>query len=71
MTDPFRARATLPVAGRSYTIFRLSALSRAGLPIERLPYSMKILLENLLRTCDGQTVRAEDIEAVARWNPTA
>jgi len=71
MTDSFGARATLSVGGRSYTIFRLSALASAGLPIERLPYAMKILLENLLRTCDGQTVRKEDVEAVARWNPKA
>ena len=71
MTDPFGARATLDVGGRSVSIFSLGALARAGLPVERLPYSMKVLLENLLRTLDGQTVRPEDVEAVARWDPSA
>jgi aconitate hydratase len=71
MTDPFGARSTLGVGGRSYSIYRLDALDRAGLPVARLPYSMKILLENLLRRVDGRVVRAEDVEAVARWNPAA
>jgi aconitate hydratase len=71
MTDPFGARSTLTVGGRSYTIYRLGALARAGMPLEALPYSLKILLENLLRNLDGRVVRAEDVEAVARWNPKA
>ncbi|HLQ67010.1 MAG TPA: aconitate hydratase AcnA [Candidatus Limnocylindrales bacterium] len=71
MTDPFKARSTLGVGGRTYSIYRLDALDRAGLPVARLPYSMKILLENLLRRVDGRVVRAEDVEAVARWNPAA
>src|SRR5262245_33156665 len=71
MNDPFGARSTLGVGGRRYTIFRLDALTRRGLPVERLPYSMKILLENLLRTVDGRVVTAEDVEAVARWEPQA
>src|SRR5439155_18636004 len=71
MNDPFGARSTLKVGGRSYEIHRLDAHARAGLPIERLPYSLKILIENLLRTLDGRVVRAEDVEAVARWNPAA
>ena len=71
MTDPFGARSTLSVGGRSLRIHRLDALDRAGLPVARLPYSMKILLENLLRRVDGRVVRAEDVEAVARWNPAA
>ncbi len=71
MTDPFGSRATLAVGGRTYEIHRLDALARAGLPIERLPYSIKILLENLLRTLDGRTVKADDVEAVARWEPKA
>ena len=69
--DPFGARSTLVVGGRSFRIVRLNALSRAGLPVERLPYSMRILLENLLRKLDGRSVRAEDVESVARWDPTA
>jgi aconitate hydratase len=71
MTDPFGARGALRVGGRSVTIHRLEAVARAGHPVERLPFSMKILLENLLRTMDGRVVSAEDVEAVARWNPRA
>jgi aconitate hydratase len=71
MTDAFGARSTLTVGGRRFTIHRLDALERAGLPLARLPYSMKILLENLLRRVDGRVVRSEDVEAVARWNPDA
>ncbi|HEX7076820.1 MAG TPA: aconitate hydratase AcnA [Candidatus Eisenbacteria bacterium] len=71
MTDPFGSRSTLAVDGRDYTIHRLSAVERAGMPLERLPYSLKILLENLLRHLDGRVVTREDVEAVARWNPTA
>src|SRR5262245_38399319 len=71
MTDRFGSRATLEVGGRRYEIHRLDALTKAGLPVDHLPYSIKILLENLLRTQDGRTVRAEDVEAVARWEPTA
>jgi len=71
MNDTFGARSTLGVGDRRYTMFRLDALSKAGLPVERLPYSMRILLENLLRSMDGRIVTAEDVEAVARWEPTA
>ena len=69
MTDPFKARSTLQVGNRSFEIHRLGALEHAGYPVARLPYSIKILLENLLRTLDGRTVREEDVEAVARWEP--
>ena len=71
MTDPFGALSSLSVGGESYQIHRLDALSRRGWPVERLPYSLKILLENLLRTSDGPSVRPEDVEAVAKWNPKA
>jgi len=71
MTDPFGARSTLKVDGRSYTIHRLAAVADAGMPLARLPYSLKILLENLLRHLDGKVVRAEDVEAVARWQAKA
>ena len=71
MDDHFGARSTLKVGERRYEIFRLETLAKAGLPAERLPYSMRILLENLLRTMDGRVVRAEDVEAVARWNPAS
>ena len=71
MTDTFGARSILTVGDRRFEIFRLEALSAAGLPVEALPYSMRILLENVLRTMDGRVVRAEDVEAVARWDAKA
>ncbi len=70
-TDSFGARATLKVGGRAYTIWRLDALAKAGLDVQRLPYSLKILLENVLRCEDGHSVRREDVEALARWEPKA
>ena len=71
MNDAFGARSTLQVGDRAYTIYRLEALARAGLPIAKLPFSMRILLENLLRTQDERVVTSQDVEAVGRWDPTA
>ncbi len=70
MIDSFSVRDTLNVAGRSY---RFYSLARFGLQFEirRLPYAMKILLENLLRNEDGVSVTTASIEAVANWNPQA
>ena len=65
----FGARATLRAAGQPFEVFRLDALERRGLPVARLPFSLKILLENLLRREDGRTVTAADIEKLARWDP--
>ena len=61
--DSFRARSTIQVGGRRFDIFRLAAVPGA----ERLPFSVKILLENLLRHEDGFRVSAEDVQAVAHW----
>src|SRR3990170_4201542 len=69
MTNTFGARSTLKVGGRTFEIFRLDALARAGIDVHRLPYSLRILLENLLRTEDGVIVTAQDIEVLARWTP--
>ena len=69
--DSFGSRGTLKVGDRSYTICRLNAVARAGFALERLPFSLRILLENLLRTEDGSAVRRGDIEALASWNPKA
>ena len=70
MADSFSTHATLEVGGSSWTYASLPRLGeRFG--IARLPYSMKILLENLLRHEDGVTVLPAHIEAVANWNPTA
>jgi aconitate hydratase len=71
MTHPnsFGSRSTLDVAGRQYTIFRLDSLySLAGGNAERLPFSLKILLENLLRNEDGKFVKPDDIRALASWD---
>jgi aconitate hydratase len=67
MPDSFHARSTLTVAGQDYDIYRLDAVSGS----ERLPFSLKILLENLLRHEDGSTVTATDIQALAAWEPQA
>jgi aconitate hydratase len=69
MTDSFGARSTLRVGGRNFEIFRLSALASSGMDVSRLPYSLRILLEGLLRAEDGVAVTREDIEALARWSP--
>jgi len=68
--DSFGSRASLAVGERRFQIFHLEALERRGIPIARLPYSLKILLENLLRLEDGRTVRATDVEKLARWDPS-
>jgi aconitate hydratase len=65
--NSFDAKATLTVGDRSYEIFRLDAL-QAKYDVARLPFSLKILLENLLRNEDGESIRASDIEALATWN---
>ena len=71
MKDSFGSRSVLRVGDREYDIVRLDALERAGLPVARLPYSLKILLENLLRFEDGRVVRSDEIEALARWDAKA
>ena len=63
--DSFGARGTLAGGGRTYEIFRLAALSQRGLPVARLPFSLKILLENLLRLEDGKTVTVAHVGVVA------
>jgi aconitate hydratase len=68
--DSFGARRTLPVGGRESEIFRLDAL-QAGYDVFRLPYTLRILLENALRREDGVTVTADDVEAIAGWDATA
>jgi aconitate hydratase A / 2-methylisocitrate dehydratase len=68
--DSFGSRDTLEVGGQALEIFRLDALQRE-FDVARLPFSLKVLLENLLRTEDGQAVRAQDIEALATWDPVA
>jgi aconitate hydratase len=70
--NSFGAAGKLQAGGREYEIFRLSALEKAGIAtLSRIPYSIKILLENLLRFEDGTTVKRSDIEYVAKWDPKA
>jgi aconitate hydratase len=70
MPNSFDAKATLTVGGRDYEIYRLDAL-QAKYDVARLPFSLKVLLENLLRNEDGESIRAQDIEALARWDAKA
>jgi aconitate hydratase len=70
--NSFGAAATLSVNGSDYQIFRLDALDKLpGVKVARIPYSIRILLENLLRFEDGRTVKASDIEYVAKWDSKA
>src|SRR5262245_24920666 len=71
MADHFASRSVLSVGDRSYTIHRLDAVARRFPRVTRLPFSLKIMLENLLRTENGQTVRPDDITALANWQATA
>jgi aconitate hydratase len=70
--DSFGAMDTLAVGDRTYTIFRLDALERAGYAnVSRLPFSLKILLENLIRFEDRRSVTSDDVAALAKWQPGA
>ncbi|MBP9866152.1 MAG: aconitate hydratase, partial [Candidatus Omnitrophica bacterium] len=69
--DSFKSKSTLKIGSTSYTLFRLDALKKAGFVIEKLPFSIRILLENLLRTEDGKSVTRKDIETLASWSPAA
>ncbi|HET6569891.1 MAG TPA: aconitate hydratase [Solirubrobacterales bacterium] len=68
--DSFGARSTLDVGGRSYEVFRLDALQER-FDVARLPYSIKVLLENVLRLEDGVSAKREDVEAIASWDAAA
>ena len=71
MPNSFHARQDLQVGGTSFTYYRLDALADSGVDVTRLPYSLKILLENLLRNEDGRTVTADDVLGLAKWDPKA
>src|SRR6185437_629177 len=71
MPNSFNALATIAVDGQTYQLYRLDALKAAGIDLARLPFSLKILLENLLRNEDGQTVTADDVRGLAAWDPKA
>jgi len=66
--DSFKCQKTLKVGARTYVYYSLAAAEKNGLKgISKLPYSMKVLLENLLRNEDGRTVKKDDILAVSKW----
>ena len=69
--DSFGAKGTLDVDGQSYEIYRLDAVEGEGLDVESLPFSLKVLLENLLRTEDGADITADHIKAIAGWDASA
>ncbi len=69
--NSFGSKSTLKVGNKSYEIFRIKALEEKGISLARLPYSLRVLLENLLRQEDGKTVTADDIEFLAKWQPKA
>jgi aconitate hydratase len=69
--DSFKSQSTLTAGSKTYTLFRLKALEGTGVNLARLPFSLRILLENLLRHEDGRTVTADDIKFLASWNANA
>ncbi len=71
MANSFGSRAQLRVGDKDYTVHRLDAVYRKHARAARLPFSLKVLLENLLRTEDGLAVRPDDVTALANWDPKA
>ncbi len=69
--DTFHSAATLRSGNQTVSFFRLDSLEKEGISVARLPYSLRILLENLLRNEDGRTVTAEDIRFLGGWDPKA
>src|SRR6516165_6582503 len=66
--NSFGSRSTLHVGSKQFEIYRLSAVEAHGCSVRHLPYSLRILLENLLRREDGRSVKADDIRALTAWN---
>jgi aconitate hydratase len=66
--NSFNSRSTLKVGKKDYEIYRLDALDKQGISTKHLPFSLRILLENLLRTEDGRNVTKEEVRALAAWN---
>ncbi|MGA2967039.1 MAG: aconitate hydratase AcnA [Terriglobales bacterium] len=67
-SNSFGARATFKVGAKEYELYRIDALDRQGISTRHLPFSLRILLENLLRTEDGRNVTGDEIRALAAWN---
>jgi aconitate hydratase len=66
--NSFNSRSTLKAGGKEYEIYRINALDEQGISTKHLPFSLRILLENLLRTEDGRNVSKQEIRAIAAWN---
>src|SRR5271156_5330181 len=66
--NSFHSRSTLKVGNKEYEIYRLDALDQQGISTKHLPFSLRILLENLLRTEDGRNVTRQEVRALANWN---
>ena len=68
--NPFGSRATLDTGSGPATLFRLDALEKEGLgKVSRFPFSVKVLLEAVLRNCDGELATEEDVSALSGWQP--
>jgi aconitate hydratase len=67
-SNSFGARASLKVGNKEYELYRIDALDKQGISTKHLPFSLRILLENLLRTEDGRNVTKDEIRALAAWN---
>ena len=66
--NSFQSRSTLRAGGKEYEIYRVDALDKQGISTRHLPFSLRILLENLLRTEDGRNVTQQEVRALAAWN---
>ena len=72
MKDFFETRSSLKVGGKDYTYYSLEGLEKAGLThLDRLPYSIRVMLESVLRACDGKEVTPDDIKTLAAWQPVS
>ena len=72
MNDPFEALTTLNVGGKTFRYYRLEALQNQGLcRLDTLPFSIRVLLESVLRSCDGRAVTEDDVRHLATWSPSS
>ncbi|XXY54781.1 aconitate hydratase AcnA [Sorangium sp. So ce269] len=71
MVDSFGTKSTLTVQADTYTYYKLPLLAQGGASLDKLPFSLRVLLENLLRHEDGRVVRKDHVEAVLNWDPKA
>ena len=72
MNDFFNARDVLEVGDRKYVLYRLDALEKAGLTsLNRLPFSIRIVLEAALRQCNDKEITQNDVKNIAAWTPTS